>query len=97
MKYLNEMLAQCSDLFVGESSASSASWTDVAMQCKELAEALIKEDELKEKLKFINTRGEYSAFLQQKLENVYSLQVDIAGGDAAIVEALGYNTIPRPR
>ena len=94
MKYLNEMLAQCSDLFVGESSAC---WTDVAMRCKELAEALIKEDELKEALKLSNTRGEYFAFLHQKLAEVYALQVGIAGGDAAVVAALGYNTIPFPR
>jgi hypothetical protein len=92
MKYFNEMLGACAALYV---HPQSADWSAVVLAVNELAEKLIEEDQLIEKL--VDARGEYKYLLQDRIYDNRMAQVGIAGGSGDICAALGHNTIPFPK
>ena len=91
MKYFNEMLDACAALYV---HPQSADWSDIVFAVNELAEKLVEEDQLIEKL--ADARGEYKYLLQDRIYDLRMEQVGIAGGSGDINASLGHNTIPFP-
>ena len=92
MKYFNEMLKACEALYV---HPQSADWSEVEAQCKALAEKLVEEDTLVEKL--ADARGEYRELLDDRIYMNRVAQVGLASGAGDICAALGGYTIPFPR
>lgn len=89
MNYENKMLAECAKLYVGP-----ALWSDVVKQCQHLTVLLEREDKTLAML--AESRGVYKDVLLANLNELAYQIAGTAGGDPAIVEALGHNTIPLP-